>query len=505
MSKANSRAMSSEGIRAGYVAVLIAAGLLYVVSCAPGVLWQDSGLIQYRVWHNDIEGKLGLALAHPLFYIIAIVAKYIGLGEFGYRVNLANALISAFAVANLFLLLALWLRSLLPAIVGAMTLALSHTFWQHAAMLEVYNLSMALFLLELVILLQYAKTARPSWLYSLAFVNGLAIANHMFASIPLTCYFILVVMLLLRRQITGRHILVMAFLWILGALPYEYLIIKDIATRGDFWLTMSSAAFGEGYKDSVLNISLSGRIIKENLLWIALNFPTPNALLAFVGISAVHSACRKRWFPNIILALTALFLLFAFRYTVVDRYVFFIPFYCMVSILIGLGAARILSRRRDKITGRVIVLLCLLTIPAYVAAPTIAEHFKVMTRPRKIPYRNDYTYFLRPWKTGERGAEQFAREAFDVAEPDAIIFADTTTAPPLLYAQQVKARRIDVKIISSIGSSAAAPQADEQTIDKLLAEKTVYVVSPLKGYCPDLLFQRCTFEDDGVVHRAIPK
>ena len=36
-------------------------GTLYVLTCAPGPLWQDSGLFQYRIWHNDIEGKLGLA------------------------------------------------------------------------------------------------------------------------------------------------------------------------------------------------------------------------------------------------------------------------------------------------------------------------------------------------------------------------------------------------------------------------------------------------------------
>jgi len=318
----------------------------------------------------------------------------------------------------------------------------------------------------------------------------------MFASIPLACYFVLVVMLLLRRQITGRHIVVMAFLWILGALPYEYLIIKDIAARGDFWLTMSSAAFGEVYKDRVLNMSLSGRIIKENFLWIALNFPTPNALLAFIGISAVHSACRKRWFANIILALTAL---------VVDRYVFFIPFYCMVSILIGAGACKILSRRHDKITGRVIVLLCLLTVPAYVAAPAIAEHFKVMTRPRKIPYRNDYTYFLRPWKTGYKGTEKFADEFFDLAEPNAFIFADSTTAPPLLYTQEVKSRRSDIKIISSTGHNAGAPQFNEQTVDEVLAERTVYVVSPSEGYCPNFLLERCTFLKAGPVWLAMPK
>jgi len=177
----------------------------------------------------------------------------------------------------------------------------------------------------------------------------------------------------------------------------------------------------------------------------------------------------------------------------------------MVSIPIGLGASKLLARRRDKTIGRMIVVLCLLTVPAYIAAPKIAKRLNVMTRPRKVPYRDDYSYFLRPWKTGERGAERFAEEVLAVVEPEAIIFADTTTAPPLLYAQQVKARRADVKIISSIGSSAAAPHLDEQTIDKLLAEKTVYVVSPLKGYCPDLLFQGCTFEDAGIVHRAVPK
>lgn len=505
MSIANSRGISSEGVRVGYIVVLAAAGVLYVASCAPGVVWQDSGLIQYRVWHNDIAGDLGLALAHPLFYMIAIAAKYVPLGEFGYRVNVVNAIIAAFAVANLFLLLALWLRRLMPAVIGAASLALSHTFWQHAAMPEVYNLSIALLLLELVLLLQYAKTARASWLYGLALVNGLAIANHMFASIPLLCYFVLLVILMRKRQIAPRQVLGMAMLWMLGALPYEYLIAKEMFVSGDFWGTMSSAAFGKVYKSSVLNLSLSGRIVKENFMWIALNFPTPNALLAFLGISAVHSACRRRWFANIILALSGLFLLFAFRYTVVDRYVFFIPFYCMVSILIGVGSARLLSRRRGKGLAKIILALCLLTIPAYIAAPKIAERLKVMTRPRKIPHRNDYSFFLTPWKTGDNGPDIFSEEALKAVAPNALIIADSTTASPLLYTQEVKGRRPDVKIISDIGSTPGSPKFDEETADEILAQRSVYVVSPMEGYCPDFLLERCTFHEVGPLWLARPK
>ncbi|MHC4326339.1 MAG: hypothetical protein ACYSUX_18870, partial [Planctomycetota bacterium] len=71
-----------------YVVVFCGALALYIISCAPGALWQDSGLIQYRIRHNDIEGFHGLAISHPLFYILAIGAKYIPLGEFAHRVNL---------------------------------------------------------------------------------------------------------------------------------------------------------------------------------------------------------------------------------------------------------------------------------------------------------------------------------------------------------------------------------------------------------------------------------
>jgi hypothetical protein len=85
-----------------YVVVLAAAGALYIATGAPGTLWQDSGMIQYRVWHNDIEGKLGLALAHPLFYILAIGAKYIPLGEFAHRVNLVSACAGAVAICFYF-------------------------------------------------------------------------------------------------------------------------------------------------------------------------------------------------------------------------------------------------------------------------------------------------------------------------------------------------------------------------------------------------------------------
>ncbi len=503
MSKSSFRPPHNRSTRAWYAAVFAAAAVLYVASCAPGPVWQDSGLIQWRVYTGDIEGGLGLALSHPLFYIIAITANQVPLGEPAYRVNVTTALLSAFAVANLFLFLLLWFRSVLPAAVGACSLALSHTFWRHAAVPETYNLTVALLMIELTLLLLYARTGRTGYLYTLALVNGLGIANHMLASIPLACYLVLVAVLFFRRRLRAGQLAAMAALWVVGAAPYEYLIIKDLIVHGDPGSTVSSALFGVAYKGDVLNTSLSASIVKENLMWMALNFPTPNILLVLPGAVALRRLSPKRWFGSIVLAVLVLLLVFAFRYTVVDRYSFFIPFYSVVAILIGAGAQRFISRRRRGAAGRLILLLSLLTIPAYIAAPALAERLGVPER-RNIPYRDDYTYFLRPWRTGYRGAERFAAEALDAVKDNAVILADSTTAPPLLYVQAVHEKRPDVDIVSPIVRSQGAPEPNEQTIDALLAERPVYVVSIDERYRPALLSSRCHFEPAGVLFRALP-
>jgi hypothetical protein len=402
MSKAGSN------LKLYYVYVFLTAALLYVATCAPGVVWQDSGVIQYRVFHNDIEGRLGLALSHPLYYILAIAVKNIPYGGVACKVNMMTAVISALAVANLFLLLRLWLGETFSALLGAATLALSHTFWRHSTIPETYGLAVVLLLLELIMLLQYAKTSRTRYLYLLAFINGLAIANHMLASIAFVCYLILAVFLLFKREIRFQNLLVMAVLWIAGALPYEYLIVKNFMLSHDLSGTLASAAFGERWQGDVLNTTLSVRIIKENFMYILLNFPTPNLLLSIIGVWSLYKFSPKRWFANVILALLILYFVFAFRYTVPDRYAFFIPFYCIVSLLIGLGVYQYLAGS-GGITANLFVIFCLVVVPVYYMAPKIAEKLDIkIGSGREIEYRNNETYFLWPWKIGYKGAERFA-------------------------------------------------------------------------------------------------
>jgi hypothetical protein len=509
-----------KDVKVCYAAMLLGALLLYVWTCAPGALWQDSGVYQYRIWHNDIEGELGLALSHPLYHIIGIIVKYIPIGEFGYRVNLISAAAGAIAVANLFLLLRLWLKKNLPAIVSAVTLALSHTFWRHAVIAEDYTMYAALLLAELLMLLQYFKTKRVVFLYFLGLFNGLAIATHMFASIGFVCYVVLLAVLSVKKQIRLRELGVIIGLWIVGAAPYECLIVNKFIQTGDFTATLASAFFGNRWQSDVFNMGLSAKLIKENLILMAYNFPTPNVIFFFAGfyglakvspgpvrdISLRASNGASRGFRNILITLSALFLIFAFRYTVPDRYAFFIPFYCLACVLIGVGIDYFISLPHPQVLPYLIFILALLPIPTYIIAPAAAAElqFGLSTR-RKVPYRNEYIWFLQPWRRGSDGPELFADKVFDAVEEGAVVWADITTAPPLLYAQEVKGRRGDIKIISSFIESEGSPEFNEWTIEELLGERAVYVVSPIGGYCPNFLLERYSFERSGIIWRVVKR
>ncbi|MHC4160187.1 MAG: protein O-mannosyl-transferase family, partial [Planctomycetota bacterium] len=206
-------AVTSGSVVLWYLIVLIGAGVLYGFTCAPGMLWQDSAFYVWRIWNNNIEGIMGLALSHPLYIMIGIAVKHIPVGQFAWRMNFTSAVFGAMAVANLFLLLRLWLGRLLPALFGAVTLAVSWTFWQQSVMAEVYTLHAALMLGELIVLLLYMRSKRPAYLYLLGFVNGLAIANHMWAVFGFACYTVLLVVLLARKQIGLKHFSITVLMW----------------------------------------------------------------------------------------------------------------------------------------------------------------------------------------------------------------------------------------------------------------------------------------------------
>jgi hypothetical protein len=155
----------------------------------------------------------------------------------------------------------------------------------------------------------------------------------------------------------------------------------------------------------------------------------------------------------------------------------------LASVLIGVGINLLIAQYNSKILCLVILILSLLPIPTYIIAPAVAQKqkFNLSTR-ADVPRRDDYVWFLQPWKAGYSGAEEFAEEIFEKLGPDAVVYADNTMVYPLLYMQEVKGKRADIKIISEYASSEGLPSLSEKSIEQWQSEGDVYAVSPIAGY-----------------------
>jgi hypothetical protein len=90
-----------------------------------------------------------------------------------------------------------------------------------------------------------------------------------------------------------------------------------------------------------------------------------------------------------------------------------------------------------------------------------------------------------------------------MVEENAIIYADATIIHTLLYVQEAQGKRPDVRIVSKFYSSENAPAFNEDTIAGLMNNSELYVVSPVKGYCPGFLLDRYDFVQKGVLWKVV--
>jgi hypothetical protein len=114
---------------------------------------------------------------------------------------------------------------------------------------------------------------------------------------------------------------------------------------------------------------------------------------------------------------------------------------------------RRIARRPDRrpLWGVAILALVALVPPVvYASVPAAADRLGIdLVHGSAMPYRNTQRYFLNPNKHGENSARRFATEAFQVAQPGAVIFADFTPWSIFHYLQAVEHVRPDVLIGSA--------------------------------------------------------
>jgi hypothetical protein len=488
-----------------YAGVLLVVGVLYVLTVAPGPLWQDNGMAQVRVLNHDYVGDLGLALAHPLFYLAAQAFQILPLGSSALKTNLVAAVFGTFTVANVYLLLSLLLKNhpmRRPAsLLGAISLALAHTFWQHAALAEVYSVSTAILSLELVLLVRFEQTGRVDWWLAAIFLNGLECANHMLAFVSLAPILFWSLWLVWQKKLFLRWFVPAIVLWIIGALPYEYLGYQAWQGGESFGQVLYSMCFGvAGYQKDVLNVALRPILLITTLGVLVLNFPTPNLLLIPLGMFRIKKIVSNS-FAGLLAMLTIFHLLFAMRYPVRDQYTFFIIAIVLLSVWLGLGSADFMlaGTKRKVLT----FILAFLPLPVYAMIPSIVLHLKPDFAHPPIPYRDEASYFFQPWKFGYHGPERLVREVFELAGPDAIVLADSTAVRPFEYTQMTSHVRPDVTVTESLYDDVPDESRRIELLSQTLTSRQVFIVRPYPHYAPDWILKNFKIVPAGPIYRII--
>jgi hypothetical protein len=456
----------------GWLALFLACLLLYGLTANRGAQWQDSGFHILRIATGEVLNPRGLALCHPLHHWLGRLAILPGVGEPSAVVTLISALAAALAVANVYGCVVTLTDRPGCALFAAASLAVAHTFWQLATVAETYTLTAALLAAECWCLVGFIRYGRTPWLFLLALCNGLGIANHMVASLTTPVLVVVTLVVIRQRRITWKHGAVAVGLWLMGTAPYAGLVLQEIMCTGQWTATLHSALFGAGHGQSVLNLTVSARMLLSDIGFPLLNFPNLLIPTAFIGIFRARSIGVSAIVRRALLAALLIHAAFVLRYNVVDQHTFFLPVYVLLAIFGGMGAA-VASDNVSDITRRrlqTLAVILLITTPiCYLILPAAARQIGLLENVKhNKPYRDDYTYLLAPWSVTDRSAEQMSTHAMKLAGRQGLVFYEDGMAE---FALAYKALRTGM----NRDQVCAARRLKELTASAAIAQTVVLV------------------------------
>ncbi len=459
----------------GWLIVFVCVSLLYILTLAPDLAWQDSGDYQYHVAKLNLNRPGDVVRVHPLYIVTAHYLGRVCSFSYAYAANLVSALSMAIAVANIYLLV-LWLVTRVwPALLSALTFALAHSPWFYGVQAQTYGMALATLSAGILLTVAYIKTGKIRYLFWMGFVSGLGASVHIMSQVGFAVIIAWILTELVRKRISIVSFLLTTILWAIGACLFWVVIAIEHNRTGDMPAALMSAIWGR-WGGAVFNISRIPLLLKKSIMFFILNFPTLLVALAIPGLYLSFKKLGSKTIAWLLLVCTFLYALFAVRYNIPNQNSFFLPMYMFVSVYIGLGFAFIFKKhiRRWIVVSAFLLLLIPPTYPL-IAGYARMKKVELGTR-RHIPYRNVYRYYLVPWQQNQTGPRQFAGEVFTKVPKGAILVPDLTLMRTLIYMHEIEKIRPDVKLFR-FGEF-------EEIREELQPESRIFTISDVKGYYP---------------------
>ncbi len=435
------------------ICVFAAALAFYRITLAPTVIWGDSAFLAMEARRGSV--RLATAGDHPLFVLVGHLFSKLP-GEVARNINFEAAVFGALAVMLVYVCARQLGTSRLAATVGAAALCVSHTFWLHSVVAEVYTTNAFFVAATLTLLIAWRRTQHWKWLAASALVFAVGLTNHLVLATmaPAALAFIAVTKaraLFTRSALVGVSGLAAVCLVLVIVQPEPV-----ASTFRSFWYGPPGIS---EYLTLDFQPAATMREAGYYVLYLIYQFPSVSLLLGVVG--ALILLRDERPLATLLLLTVAVNAFGFIRHTVWPsagnaKYVFYIADYVVFSILSAVGAHDVMRRLGDRPPfGRLVWASALVAGVAlmppvvYAIAPAAVTRAGVdVLHSRALPYRDNERFFLNPNKHGEVGARRFGEEALQLVKPSAVIFADYTPFTVLRYLQAVEGRRRDVLLAS---------------------------------------------------------
>jgi hypothetical protein len=494
--------------------------LLYAATAQRGVSWQDSGEFQYRALVHDYSWVSGIAIAHPAYIVGAdLFSSLFPVSCRVYTINLFSGLGMVIALMLLARLLTLLQFKNSTVLLTVLTLGLSHMAWWLSTIAEVYTWSLAFLMAELLCvaklcgkdsglrvqgsreesmkqLPQQAPKDLYLWLL-LALINGLHASFHNFAFLNLPVYGVLFLYLQWRKSLlqSTAFLFLTACAWFIGACLLVALFLLEWSETHSFTSTLKSLFFSREFETVVAGTrAINWSLAKMNLALACISFVSPVWLfVCFAGRNRKTYSC----FKLSLLGLTALHFFFWIRYFVPDQATFLLPTLGLLAIWAGIGLDSVTFGRKQLPFLATAILLCALATPLLLHHILLVKQGGVK-RVRQLPFRDESSYWLYPWKQNERSAASFIEEVRKLLKAGDLLIADNTAAGPVMAAQAAGLLSPKIRNITFFTG-----ETEAELLTLVEKQERVYIVSPVPGYAsPALLTDQFTFKKEGVLYRV---
>lgn len=491
------------------IAVFLFSFAFYVFTLAPTVIWGDNASDALAAVKMHLS--LG-ADSHPLFIILGHLFSYLPF-EPAYSLNLVSAVTSSLAVLVVYLIILEMTGSIASAMIGAISLCVSHAFWLHAVIGRIYGLNAFFVLITSLVLLKWRKRSTNSHLlYLAAFLFGLGLSNHLVMALTFIGFFFFIIMTDFRILSKWRVLLITVCSFLVGSSLLIYLYLQKLG-EGRPASMLVDITTGYHYKRNMMVVSQDlFRDLFMYFSYLFYQFPVIGFSLIFIGIYALFKKDRiVTIFLLLLVGVNAFFFIsFGPGVTQTTKYTFYISDYAVFSILVGCGFFTFMNYAKHKgysltkVLSISFALIIFLPLFLYSVAPYASKALGVdLLYARTIPYRDNESYFLNPNKRGYRGAARYAEEALNTASFNAIIIADFTPYTVLKYFQQIRGIRNDIRVINSADRRENAAQ---KVVLKNYGERDIYLAGVEKNYYRmGRLKEEYDFIPEGILYKVVRK